>query len=96
MDLLNKAKKIKTQSIIGIVLFFTLFGMIVTFVLEIINGIQILATDWENEKLNDDKTLRGIFTFVLLGPIASLVFASIAIKELNKNQPSVQTNTINQ
>lgn len=83
MNLLKEAKKIKTHSIVGIVLLFTLFGIIVTLIFEIIDGIKILTLDWQDEELNNDKTLWGIFTIVLLGPIASLIFSIKAIKKLN-------------
>ena len=54
MDLLNEAKKIKTHSIIGIVLIFTIIGMIVTLIFEIIDGIKILTLDWQDTELNDE------------------------------------------
>ncbi len=94
MEFLKQVESIRTKSIISLVLIFTLFGIIASFVLDIINAIAILTTDWENEELNSDRTIWGILTLVVLGPIASLIFASKAKKVLSKNQTnSVETST---
>ena len=47
----------------------------ITPILSFILGIIILATDWKNEEINNNKILWGILTLVLLGPIASLIFS---------------------
>ncbi len=44
-------------------------------IIPFILGILILATDWKNDVVNNSKILWGIFSIVLLGPIASLVFS---------------------
>ena len=43
--------------------------------LNLVLGIIILATDWKNEEINNNKILWGILTLVLLGPISSLIFS---------------------
>lgn len=71
--------------------FFVIMALVIviaiaTIVLDIICGIKILATDWKNNDLNNDKTVWGILTFVILGGIASLIFANKATKKLNEQQ----------
>ena len=56
-------------------------------ILNIICGIKVLATDWKDNDLNNDKTLWGVLTFVILGGIASLVFSLKATKKLTEQQP---------
>ena len=85
MDLLKQAKGIKKKGIIGLILFFTLIGAIVTFILDIICGIKILSTNWKNKELEDQKIIWGIFCFVILGPISAIVFGSIASNILLNN-----------
>lgn len=80
--LLQEAQKIKKRGIIGLILFFTLIGAIVTFVFDIINGIKILSTNWNNKELDDCKTIWGIFSFIILGPIAAIVFGNKAVQAL--------------
>ncbi len=88
MDNLELGKKIKKNGIISLVLAFTLIGAVVSVVLTIIGGIKILSTDWQNEQLNKDKTLWGIFCFVILGPIAMIVFGGKVVSTLGASQPS--------
>lgn len=90
MDLYARAKSIKTKSIWGIILFFTIIGSIVTFIFNIIVGIQILSTDWKNEELNSSKTMWGIFCFILLGPIAGIFFGCKAVNALESESVQVQ------
>lgn len=71
----QKLKGIKILSIWSLVLWVTLIFSFVGLILSIIAGIQILTTDWQDEKLRDSKTLWGILTLVILGPIASLIFS---------------------
>ncbi len=59
---------------------------IAAIVLDIICGIKILSTDWKDNDLNNDKTVWGILTFVILGGIASLIFANKVTKKLNEQQ----------
>ncbi len=83
-DLLTKAKGIKKKGIIGLILFFTLIGAIVTFVLDIICGVQILSTDWKNKEVENNKMIWGIFCFIILGPISAIIFGSIATQKLSQ------------
>lgn len=94
MDFLQEGKKIKKHGIIGLCLLFTLFGSIVTLIFNILDGIKILSTDWNNKELNDSKTLWGIFCFVILGPIASIVFGGKVVSAYtNVNPAAAQTTT---
>ncbi len=74
-DIQAKAKSMKTRSIVSICLLFTIIGIVPAIIMAIIDSISILTTDWRDEKLNSDKTLWGILGLVLLGNIATLVFA---------------------
>ncbi len=90
-DLKQLGHSIKVRSIIGLCLAFTLIGVIVTLILNIICGVQVLSTDWKNQKLNSDKTLWGVFCFVLLGPIFAIIWGDIVEGELanvNASTPS--------
>ncbi|MDE6289524.1 MAG: hypothetical protein K2L64_02035 [Ureaplasma sp.] len=86
--LYSEAKKMKTTSIVSIVLIITLIGIIVSFIFMIINGIKILSTNWKYKQLEDNKILWGVLTFVVLGTIASLVFSCMALKELESQKNS--------
>ena len=66
---------------------FTLIGSIVTFIFIIMDGIKILGTDWNNQQLNSDKTLWGILCFVILGPIASIVFGGKVVSAYENGTP---------
>ena len=85
MELFKKAKGIKIRAIVGIVLIFTLIGIIASLIISLIDGIIILSTDWNNKELNDSKLLWGLLTLLLLGPIGSLVFGIKAEKQLKIN-----------
>ncbi len=81
---LAEAKKIRTQSIVGIVLFFTLIGTIVSCILALVDGVKILSKEWENPEIDDDKLLWGLLTLLGLLNIGSLVFANKAIEVYKK------------
>jgi len=49
-------------------------------IISFVSAIIILATDWKNKEINNNKTIWGILALLLLGPIASLVFS---IQSLN-------------
>lgn len=51
----------------------------------IINAVMILSTKWTINEVEENKTVWGIFTIILLGWIASLVFSIQAIKKYNNN-----------
>lgn len=95
MEELNKLKKMRTRSIVGIVLIFTLFFAIVSVILAIVDGIIILSNDWEKEKLNKDKILWGVLCLVVLGNVSSLVFSIKGINlyknDSNKNKEQITT-----
>jgi multisubunit Na+/H+ antiporter MnhG subunit len=56
----------------------------ITPILSFILGIIILATDWKNQEINNNKILWGVLTLLLLGPISSLVF-SIQSRKIYKS-----------
>ena len=80
-ELARKLAKMKTWSIVSIVLTFFLIGIFFDLVFSIIYGIQILTTDWKNREVNDSKTIWGILCFIFLGVISSLIFAIINEKK---------------
>lgn len=82
---LELLKKIRTSSIVSLVLIFTIIGVIATIVLDIINAIRILSTIWVRQDVEDNKLIWGIFTIIILGPISSLIFACISISKYENN-----------
>ncbi len=84
MELLNKANGIKVRGIVGVVLFFTIFGIVVSLILSFIDAIIILSTDWKNKELDESKILWGLLTLLLLGSIGSLVFGIKAVNQLKQ------------
>ncbi len=77
--LLKKAKKIRTHSIVGIVLFCTLVFIPIALILALIDGVVILSTNWVDQELKDDATIWGILALVIIANIAGLVFANKVI-----------------
>lgn len=84
--LFKKAKGIKTKGIVSLVLAFTIIGIFVTLILDLICGIQILNTNWKDKELEDNKTIWGILCFILLGSISSIIFGSKATSRLRNIQ----------
>lgn len=78
---LELLKKIRTSSIVSLVLIITIIGAIVTIILDIINAIRILSTTWVRPDVEDNKLIWGIFTIIILGPISSLIFSCSAISK---------------
>lgn len=72
------------QSIIGVVLI--VIAALVSGIMTLVNAIRILATDWKDESLKNDKTLWGILTLLILGPIGSLIFGIKATKTLGSSK----------
>lgn len=87
MDLYQRAKSIRTKSIWACFIWLTIVGILVTMVLSIVVGVQILSTDWKNKELDDSKTIWGILCFIFLGPIAGWVFGSKAVNALSSSSP---------
>lgn len=81
MNDLDLLKKIKISSIVSLIFMFTLFLILVTLIIDIVNAIRILSTNWQNKETNDSKIIWGIFTVIILGPIASLIFSVSNIKK---------------
>lgn len=91
--LLSEAKAIKRRGIWGLVLACTLVFIFITFILNIINAIKIMTTDWKNQELESDSLMWGIFSIVLLGPIAGIIFGSKAVNILKYQGTEVQAST---
>ncbi len=69
-------------------------GIIIIFI-NIVSAIIILATDWKNKEINNNKTIWGILTLLLLGPISSLVFSIQSIniyRSINDNYDDIDNN----
>ena len=91
-------------SVIGVfgILFF-LPGLLATFVINLIYAIKLLSHQFDNKKLNEQKIIWGIFTIVILGFIAMIVWTCVsknilehAIKtENNQNQQQATENNTN-
>ncbi len=80
----QKAKSMKTHSIVGIVLFFTIIGAIASCILGIVDSVTILSRNWSDKQVNDDKLLWGLLSLLLLANIGTLIFAKKVI-ESSKN-----------
>jgi len=80
--LIDEASRIRTLSIVGIVLIFTVIGIFVTIIISIVLGIKILSINWKDEEINNDKLLWGLLTLLVLGPISSLIFANTTLNKL--------------
>ena len=72
------------QLIIGVVLI--VIAALVSGIMTLVNAIRILATDWKDESLKNDKTLWGILTLLILGPIGSLIFGIKATTTLGSSK----------
>ncbi len=59
--------------------------VIVPSIISFVSAIIILATDWKNKEINNNKTIWGILTLLLLGPISSLVFSIQSINIYKSN-----------
>ncbi len=57
--------------------------ILVAAILDLVASIRVLATDWGNEQLNNDKTLWGILGLIILPTIAPLIFSCKATKVLS-------------
>ncbi|MGL5617713.1 MAG: hypothetical protein ACRCWU_01505 [Metamycoplasmataceae bacterium] len=75
-DLYLRGKSMRTRNIVGIVLWFTIIGIIPSLIISLVDSIIILSTDFRNKELNDDKLLWGLLSLLLLGNIGCLIFAS--------------------
>ncbi|MGL5205210.1 MAG: hypothetical protein ACRC63_03085, partial [Metamycoplasmataceae bacterium] len=75
-DLYLRGRSMRTRNIIAIVLWFTLFGAIISAIINLIDSIIILASDYRNKELNNDKILWGLLSLLLIGNIGCLVFGN--------------------
>ena len=89
--LLEQGLSMKKLSIIGIVLFFTIIGIIPSVIIAIVLAIKILTSDYKDEELNSEKMIWGLLSLLLIGNIASLIFANKIIEKSN-NKIVMETN----
>lgn len=77
-ELRKKAESIRKMGLAGMIACFTVIGIVVSIVLQIICCVKIQATDWKNERLNKDKFMYGAFTVLLIGmPIIAMLWARL-------------------
>lgn len=93
-QLLKEGKSMKIRNIIGIVLVFTLIGMIASFVISLIDSIKILTKSYKDQKLEEEKLLWGILSLLILGNIGCLVFACKMIATAKKDIGTLETEVI--
>lgn len=86
VEIKEELLKMRKLSIIGICFAFTLIGIIVTLIIEIICGVKILSKDWKYKELEEHKIIWGILSFVGLGIISPLIFSCIGISNIEKNR----------
>lgn len=79
-------RSMKTMSIVTIVLCLIVIGLFIALIMNIVYAIKIMSTKWAGPATDESKTLWGLLTLLLLGPIASLVFACNGISELSMMQ----------
>ncbi len=93
-ELLAKGKSMKIRNIIGIVLFFTIIGIIASAIIALIDSILILVTNFKNDELDKKKILWGLLGLLLLGNIACLIFAikMINVAKFELSQPTINEN----
>ncbi len=84
-DLLQRGTSMRNRNILGIVLFFTIIGTIPSLIISLIDSIVILSTTYKDENLNEEKTLWGLLSLIILGNIGCLVFATKMIDTANLN-----------
>ncbi|MGL5590697.1 MAG: hypothetical protein ACRDCH_01315 [Metamycoplasmataceae bacterium] len=60
--------------------------IIISFVLNLITSIYIVATDFQNEEVNKNKVLWGLLSLFLLGSIGIIIFATINLKQYGNYQ----------
>ncbi len=73
-------------SVISLLFLYIVIPLLISLlVLNLVCAIKIMTTNWQDEKLNNDKTLWGILAIVILGWIALLTFIINANQKLKNN-----------
>ncbi|MGL4951726.1 MAG: hypothetical protein ACRC4L_01935 [Mycoplasma sp.] len=78
---IQKLQSIKKKSIWSIVLIVTLIPILIGAIMSWVCIYQVLSTKWENSEVEGSKTLWGILSIFILGPIGTLIFASQSLKK---------------
>ncbi len=89
--LLEQGLSMKKLSIAGIVLFCTIIGIIPSVIIAIVLAIKLLTSDYKDEELNGEKMIWGLLSLLLIGNIASLIFANKIIEKAN-NKIAMENN----
>lgn len=67
-------------------------AIIVTFILSLTASIKILMGKYNNKQIDSLRTIMGILTLILIGPIGAIIFSIIAMCKL-KSVPQDFINT---
>ncbi len=78
---------------VSIIWFISLIGLSITCIGCFVCSILILATDWKDLKLVNDRILWGVLAFVITPGLSCLCFGSKAYKTLSNN---TNNNTVSQ
>ncbi|MGL4183767.1 MAG: hypothetical protein ACRCRP_01395 [Metamycoplasmataceae bacterium] len=92
-EMFQEGEKIKKISIVSIVLyclFILIIPVIVGAIISLVYSIKIISNKYYDESLEKDKILWGLLGILLIGPIATLIFANKMIEVAkNSNQDIV-------
>ncbi|MGL5357636.1 MAG: hypothetical protein ACRDA7_02460 [Metamycoplasmataceae bacterium] len=83
-ELLKRGEEIKKLSIVSIVLYCLIFSSIIGWIIALVYSIKIISDNYYDENLEKDKILWGLLGILVIGPIATLIFANKMI-EIAKN-----------
>lgn len=64
--------------------------IIATFIINLIYAIKLLSHQFEHEDLNQQKIIWGIFTIVILGMIAMIVWTVVSNNILNRSNQNLK------
>lgn len=75
-----------------IMMTFGIIGVVFTVVLSLIAAIKIFMGKYNNKEIDNLRTMMGILTMIVIGPIGAIIFGAIAMTKL-KSQPKDFINT---
>lgn len=71
---------------------FGIIGIVFTVILSLITAIKIFMGKYNNKGIDNLRTMMGILTMIVIGPIGAIIFGAIAMTKL-KSQPKDFINT---
>ncbi|MGL5520059.1 MAG: hypothetical protein ACRDBR_01355 [Metamycoplasmataceae bacterium] len=86
-ELLKRGEEMKKLSIVSIVLyclFILILPLVIGSIIALVYSIKIISDNYYDESLEKDKILWGLLGILVIGPIATLIFANKMI-EIAKN-----------